>query len=391
MPKPVVLVVHNRYRQPGGEDTVVRAEVELLRRAGHRVVQYSRSNDEILQYGAGRKASLLIGASWNARSYADLRALLQQEQPDIAHFHNTLPLVSPSAYYACRRSGVRVVQTLHNYRLLCPAGTLFRNGTRCDECARGWVRGPVRGCYRNSRLQTAAVSLMLKVHETARTWSRAIDVYITPSRFCRDRFTRGGLPAQKILHKPNFLVRDPGPRTGAGEYALFVGRLSEEKGVLEMLRAWRGLPEVPLLVAGDGPLLSCACALASQYSSKIRFLGRQSPEQTATLMRSARFLVFPSLWEEPFGMGLVEAAACGVPSVASRVGAIPEIVRDHETGLLFAPDDFSTMADSVRWAWTHRRDLEAMGKQAREHYLEQFTAERNYGRLMEIYDQALKN
>jgi len=380
-----VLVIHNRYQQPGGEDAVVRAEVDLLRTAGHKVVQFTRDNSEIAAYGPVERASLAFRTLWNQESYAELRAVIHKERPDIAHCHNFLPLVSPAAYYACRSAGVPVVQTLHNYRLFCPAGTLFVNGQRREQCLWSITHGALSRCYRNSRLQTATVSLMLAAHHVYGTWNSCVDAYLTPSQFCRDYFVRAGLPEAKVHLKPNFLARDPGKRTGRGDYALFVGRLSAEKGVLETIEAWREVPEVRLLLAGDGPLYHEARRLAERYGGHIELLGQLHPEETLARIKGARFLVFPSRWYEPFGLSLLEAAACGVPAIASRIGAIPELVIHYHTGLLFDPDNFTELVEQVRWACSHPAEMEEMGSAARHLYLERFTAERNYESLINIY------
>ncbi len=381
-----VLVIHNQYQQPGGEDAIVRAEVELLRRQGHRVVQHLSDNSAIANCNALRKASLFFSTTWDRHAYTQIRALIRKERPDIAHCHNLLPQMSPAVYYACKSAGVPVVQTLHNYRLFCPPGTCFRHAAVCEKCHHGLGHSLWRGCYRDSRIQTAAVALMLSAHRWGGTWNHAVDAYLTPSRFCRDYFVAAGLPQAKVHLKQNFLDRDPGQRTGRGDYALFAGRLSAEKGVLEMLDVWRRLPHIPLIVAGDGPLYDEARCLVERSASRhIQLLGRLDPQQVLTQMKAARFLVFPSRWNEPFGMGLIEAAACGVPSIASRMGAIPELVIDRQTGLLFDPHNFADLADKAQWAWTHAPEMEAMGSGARQLYLQDFTAEKNYGALMKVY------
>ncbi len=386
-----VLVIHNRYQQPGGEDAVVRAEVEMLRRAGHRVVQYGRDNAAIANYSPLRKASLFFSATWDRRVYAALRSLMQKERPDVAHCHNLLPQVSPAAYYACQSAGVPVVQTLHNYRLFCPAGTRFRQGNVCEQCNRGTVQAVRFGCYRESRVQSAAVALMLRAHRWRGTWEHAVNAYIVPSSFCRSYFRDAGLPPAKVHLKHNFLERDPGRRTGRGDYALFAGRLSAEKGVLEMIDAWRNLPHMPLLIAGDGPLYGEAlCRIERSGSRHIKLLGRLDPQQALAHMKAARFVIFPSRWNEPFGMGLIEAAGCGVPSIASRIGAIPELVIDNHTGLLFDPQNFDELAEKAQWAWTHEAEMEAMGSAGRQLYLQNFTAEKNYAGLMEIYRRVVR-
>jgi len=384
------LVVHNRYRQPGGEDAVVRAEVDQLRACGHRVIRYTRDNSEIAGYGVARKAWLPLRATFNPQTYSAIRGLIARERPDIVHIHNFFPLISPAAHYAAKSTGVPVVQTLHNYRLVCPAATLYARGERCRQCCRNSAAGVWGACYRNSRLQTAGVSLMLQSHRVLDSWNRCIDAFFVPSEFCRDYFVGAGLPARKMHVQPNSLEYDPGCRTRRGDYALFVGRLSPEKGVLEMMRAWQQLPEVPLLVAGGGPLRAQLAQAAARTTGSVKLLGQLDAEQTLARMKGARFLVFPSRWYEPFGMALLEAAACGVPAIASRIGAVPELVADGQTGLLFDPDNFEELIARVRWAWSHPAAMDQMGNAARQLYLEKFTAEISYQALMSVCRALLK-
>ena len=387
MPKISVLVIHNRYQQPGGEDAVVRNEVLMLRRAGHRVLEYRRDNAEIAGYSLLRQVALPLRTTWNPATSRELGALLRRERPDVAHIHNFFPLISPAAHFACQAAGVPVVQTLHNYRLSCPAATLFRLGQRCHQCSRTLGAAVRHGCYRNSRLKTAAVSLMLGVHRRLKTWELYINAYITPSRFCRDHLADIGLPTDKVHVVANSLPRDPGQRSKAEDYALFVGRLAPEKGVLEMARAWNQLRDIPLRIAGDGPLLPELRQLAT--GRNITLTGQLGAEETLRSIKRARFLVFPSRWDEPFGLGLVEAAGCGVPAIASRAGAVPEIVRDRKTGLLFDPDNFDEMAEQVRWAWSHAGEMNQMGRAARQEYLGKFTPEKHYEALMRVCHSVL--
>ena len=391
MRKLSVLVIHNQYQQPGGEDVVVRAEMDMLRRAGHRVVPFFCHNSTIAEYNPLQMASLAMTTTWNWKSYTQIRELLAKERPDIAHCHNLIPLVSPSAYDACKASGVPVVQTLHNYRLLCPAGTLYR-GQICDECQSSLGSSVARGCYHGSRLQTATLATMLGIHRLLGTWSDSVDAYVALSEFSRNYFVAAGLPAAKVHIKPNFLQNDVLVRGGAGDYALFAGRLSPEKGVLEMIAAWQRLPHIPLIVIGDGPLRDAiAQAVRQSGSVHIKLLGQMTSDATRARMKNARFLVFPSRWYEPFGMTLLEAAAAGIPAVAARIGAVPELVIEGETGVLFAPQDMDELAAKADWAWSHPREMATMGEAARSLYQRRYTAGKNYELLMNIYQAALAN
>jgi glycosyltransferase involved in cell wall biosynthesis len=391
-----VLFVHNQYQQPsqqpGGEYIVVLAEEGVLRAAGHRVVEYIRQNDEIKDYGLGSKATLPLRTVWAWDSYREIKALLARERPDLAHFHNTFPLISPAAYYACRAAGVPVVQTLHNYRLLCPAAIFSRDGRVCEECIKHSVwRGVLHGCYRDSRAATTTVALMLAVHRRLSTWTHLVDCYIALTEFGRRKFIEGGLPAEKIAVKPHFVFRDPGVRDTRGEYALFAGRLAEEKGLPTLLAAWERMRNpVPLEIVGDGPLRPTLQNQAHRrMMGSIHFCGWMSPDRTLATIKQARFLVLPSECYETFGLVAIEAFACGVPVIASRLGAMEEIVEDGRTGLGFTPGDPEDLAAKVEWAWTHPKEMEAMGRAARAEYEAKYTADRDYQTLMEIYERAI--
>lgn len=385
-----ILMVHNYYQHPGGEDVAFAAEVGLLR--GHRqeVVEYTEHNRRIEEMGLLSVAARMV---WSRASRRRIYRKLTATRPVVAHFHNTFALVSPASYYACRKIGVPVVQTLHNYRLLCPAAKLFRESCVCEECLGRGVPWPAirHACYRGSRPQTAAVAAMLGLHGWLRTWENGIDVFIALNEFCKRKFIEGGLPEDKILIKPHFVSPDPGQRKGRGEYALFVGRLSEEKGIRTLLRAWGQLGAMPLVIAGDGPLMGLVRSAAARSSgAQLRVLGRCARDEVFRLMKGARFLVFPSEWYETFGLVLIEAFACGLPVLASRLGAAGDVVRDGFTGLLYAGGEPDDLAGKANWLWTHPAEGERMGREARKEYEEKYTAERNYGRLMEIYRTALE-
>jgi glycosyltransferase involved in cell wall biosynthesis len=388
-----ILVVHNSYKQPGGEDVVVRRESGLLRAAGHQVVTYFRHNEEIEESSLLAKITAGSKTIWAHDSYRDLAALLKQEKPNLAHFHNTLPLVSPSAYYACLNANVPVVQTLHNYLLLCPGGTLFRSGHICEDClGHSLWRGVKHGCYRDSRAGTAAVSLMLTAHRAFGTWGRAVSCYIAISECVRERFIAQGLSGKNVFVKQNFVDPDPSERSDPGGYALFVGRLSAEKGLRTLVAAWAELSiRIPLVIVGDGPLrLELEREVIRRNLHHVRFEGQVPQEKSLAMMKGARFLVFPSEWHEPFGLAIVEAFACGVPVVCSALGAMSELVADGQTGLHFVPGNPADLRAKLEWAWTHTKEMEAMGHAARTEYEKKYTASENYRILMMVYEFALR-
>lgn len=380
-----VAVIHNRYREPGGEDGAVAADIDLLAARGHVVSHLSTTNHALSALGPLGSASKTV---WNAGARRTVAALLIRARPGIAHFHNTFPLLSPAVYSAAHDAGVPVVQTLHNYRLLCPNALLFRDGAPCEDCVSRRVKWPgvAHMCYRGSRGASAATAAMLALHSAAGTWERAVDVYIALTEFARRKFVDGGLPADRVVVRPNFIADDPGPGRHGGGYALFVGRLSPEKGVDTLLDAWRRVGRhVPLKVVGAGPL---AGHLAADVAG-VEFLGPLPRERVLALMHDAACLVFPSACYENFPLVLAEAFATGLPVVASGHGAAAEIVTEGRTGHHFAPGDADALAGAVERAFARPGELAAMGEAARREYETHYTPDLAYERLMAIYDRAV--
>lgn len=383
-----ILLVHNTYQDRGGEDVVFVQERQLLESGGHQVVEYQRHNSEIKQYSKLRKISLLGRTVWAADSNRELGVLLRQTKPDVVHIHNTFPLISPSIYWACRNEQVPVVQTLHNYRLFCPGANFFRAGKTCEDCIGGNFWNGVRhGCYRNSRAETAPVALMLYVHHARKTWHRMVDRYIVLTGFARDRFVQAGLPPEKIVIKPNCVDPDPGMKVQEGSYALCVGRVSDEKGVSTLIKAWRQLPRTcTLRVVGDGPARAkLQSEAAANGFSNITFLGQQPRQRVIEAMKGARFVVFPSELYENLPLTIIEAFACGTPVLASRLGAMSEIVEEGRTGRFFSAGNADELARVAAQAWEQPEQLRAMGKQARREYEDKYTAAANLQQLTEIY------
>jgi len=384
-----ILVAHNFYKQLGGEDQCVAAEIAMLRAYGHRVTQYSVANDSIDTMSYLRCASRTI---WSQQTFRELRRMFQMHRPQVAHFHNTFPLISPSAYYAAQAENVCVVQTVHNFRLCCANGQLFRDGTICEDCLGRSVpwRGIVKKCYRNSRVASVGVVSMLATHRALGSWWRAVDLYIALTESSRRKLVEGGLPASKIAVKPNFAYPDPGAGTGRGGYAIFVGRLSQEKGLQTLLSAWRLLEGIlPLKIAGGGPM-AAAVQEAASNNGAIQFLGPVSIDAVYALVGEATVLVLPSEWYEHFPRVVVEAFAKGTPIIASKLGAMAEIVDDGRTGLHFNPGDAADLAAKVRLLLAEPQRLARMRRAAREEFDESFTAEANHKRLMALYELALE-
>ena len=316
-----------------------------------------------------------------------------KERPDIVHVHNTFTQISPSIYSECVKAGIPVVQTLHNFRLLCPAATFYRNGGVCEEClTNSLLRSVLHSCYRSSRLATAAVATMLATHGRLHTWSNNIDHYIVLTEFARQKFIRGGFPSGQLSVKPNFVAPDPGLGTQDGGYALFVGRLSPEKGLRSLLDAWVRLRNaIPLRIVGDGPLRAELMDYAARNSlTSVCFLGRLNHLEAIEAIKGAHFLILPSECYENFPVTIVESFASGTPVLCSRLGGMQEIVTHQHTGLHFDPNNSDQLAESSAWAWSHRARMRAMGMSARREYELKYTPEKNHSLLMDIYYRALQ-
>jgi glycosyltransferase involved in cell wall biosynthesis len=383
-----ILLVHNAYQMPGGEDQVFAQEAELLRGRGNQVVVYRASNDQV----KGQNPLVTVANTiWNKGAYLDLRERMHREKPDIVHVHNTFQVISPAIYYAANDEGIPVVQTLHNYRLLCPASTFFREGKVCEDCLGKKVPWPgvLHSCYRNSKLASAAVATMLATHNYKQTWSEMVSAYIALTDFARNKFIEGGFPAEKIFIKPNYLQTDPGPGDGKGNYALFVGRLTPEKGISTLLAAWRQIGSgFPLQIAGDGPLAS-EVEKASREMENVTWLKWLPREEILQRMKNASALILPSTWYEGFPMIISEAFAVGLPVITSNLGSMSSIVDHQRTGLHFEPGNAAALVEAVRWWSTHPAEAAFMRTEARLEYETKYTAEKNYAQMMNIYDSVL--
>jgi glycosyltransferase involved in cell wall biosynthesis len=385
-----ILIVHNRYLIRAGEDVSWAGEQRLLLERGHNVVTYTRDNREIDRLSSWKTGLRTV---WSIEDYRSLRETIRQYRPDVMTIHNFFPLISPAAYYAARAEGVPVVQVLHNYRLLCLGSYLFRNGQVCEDCTGKLFPWPgvIHGCYRQSKAISGVVAAMLTVHQALKTWKRMVDVYIALTDFSKEKFIHGGLPAEKIVVKPNFVHLDPGAGKGDGGYALYVGRLSTEKGLDTMIAAWKELGQwFPLKIAGEGALADRVTQAAGNNPA-IEYLGAKNSDEVAELIKRASFLVFPSRWYEGLPLTIIESYAAGTPVIASALGAMNSLVKHGRTGLHFRAGDATDLIRQVKWALSHPAQLAAMRREARTEFEANYTAERNYETLMHIFSLAVRS
>lgn len=388
-----IVHAHNFYLQAGGEDTAFAAEVALLRERGQQVVEYVETNKSI---AAKSQINVAAQTLWSWESKKKFAILLANEKPDVVHFHNTFPLISPSVYYACAEAGIPVVQSLDNPRLICPSANLYRDGKLCEDCVGRTVAWPgvVHRCYHDSAVHSAVVASMVALHRLKGTWNTKVGLYLVATEFYRRKFIEGGLPAEKIVVKPHFISPDPGTRSSAAisRGALFIGRLDPEKGILTMMSAWKNLHNIPLRIRGEGQLETYVrrSIQDNNLTESVEIVGRLSREDLTTTIQNSSFLLWPSEgFYETFGYVAVESFSCGVPVIASRIGVPGAIVTDGVTGILFNPGDPTDLATKVRWAWDHPAEMARMGMNARHEYETKYTADTNYEMLMTAYNRAI--
>lgn len=382
-----ILLAHNFYQAAGGEDRVFSEEAKMLESAGHEVHKYTAHNRDI---DAMTKFALARATVWNTESARNIQALIDRHAPHVVHFHNTFPLISPAAYEAAQKAEVPVVQTVHNYRQVCANALLLRRNKSCEKCLNKSIRWPavLYGCYRNDRIASSVVTLWQALQSWAGRVGGLVNRYVALTHFARNKLIAGGLPGGKIEVKPNFMNRDPGLGSGDGGFALFVGRLTNEKGIDTLIRAWTDSSmQVPLKIAGDGPMAAQVRDLSSN-SPHVERLGRQSHSQVLALMKSAACLVLPSLCYEGFPMVLIEASAIGLPVVASRHGAMEEVIQHQETGLLFQPGDARDLGTKVAQVVSDEALRAKLGSAARGRFEAKYTSEINYRKLTKIYSLA---
>lgn len=382
------LLCHNHYRMRGGEEQVFLDEARLLQSRGHEVIEYCRSSEETAAMPLLTTARKTI---WNRDSYRDLRALIQREQPDIMHCTNTFPLISPAAYAAARDEKLPIVQSLHNFRAVCANALLLRDGKPCESCltSRVPVAGVRHRCYRNSYKASSVMATLIATQRHRRATADPVTHYIALSEFSKQKHIASGFPADRISVKPNFVNPDLGPGSGSGGYAMFVGRLSEEKGIKVLLDAWSQLKDpIPLKIAGDGPLAGMV-AKAERQDRRIEWLGHRPVEEVCALVGDAVCLVMPSIWYEICPKTMLESFSRGTPVMASRLGAMEEFIEHGKTGWHFEAGDAAALARRVQTVFAEPEQAKTLRAAVREEFQSKYTADINFQQLMEIYSRTL--
>ncbi len=380
-----VLLVHNRYRSinPSGENQAVDQEADLLAQNGHEVILYQQESDQIRGFTSRERASLPVRVVWSRSDRRAVSKVMANARPDVVHIHNLFPLISPSILGACSEAGVRTVVTLHNFRLSCANALLFRDAAPCELCI-GHLPWPgvAHGCYRGSRAATVPIAAGIVVHRALRTWRRHVSAFIALSEFAKDRFVASGLPAERIHVVPNFVYPPAGPPVDAGDHVVFIGRISEEKGIDLLAKAWsRRFGR--LVVMGDGPDRAAIESLMRRHGNSVEFTGRLSHDACMEILARARALVVPSKCYEGLPLVIPEAYARSVPVVASALGGLAEIVNPGTTGQLFAPGSAEDLALALTKVLGPGGDRLRTG--ARECYDAQYSPQARLSALLTLY------
>ena len=388
MTNPRVLIIHNRYRQPGGEDVCVQAQAKLLTKRGHDVRVFEKDNREIDRYGLFGKINLYFKTAENPVAALEVEQIAKEFQPQVALIHNTLPLLSPSIYAPLKAAGVKVVQYLHNYRLVCPAGTLFRDGAPCTLCVDGTLEHAAKyNCWTGSKFATLALNRMLDHHRRARTWQTKVDLFVALNSYMREVVVKKGVaPADRIVVQPNFVEVPPVQNGEPGDEFVFLGRLTAEKGVMTLAAAQALAPDATIRILGDGPLMADVRAAAAKQP-KLLVPGHVAREDALKNLAASRALIFPSLWPEGCPGVIQEAFALGKPVIAARVAGAMELVTDGETGLLFDPGNAEQLAACMKKLRDDPALADRLGAAARAKYEKDFSPDAGYRRMTENFSR----
>lgn len=392
-----ILQIHNFYQIPGGEDVVVRNEKRLLEEHGHQVFTYYRTNKELAEKGALGKLLLPFTSVYSFRTYREVKQMIKANQIDIVHVHNTLTMVSPSVFYAAFKCKVPVVQTLHNFRMLCPAGSFFRNNVICEECVQGGMKCAIKHkCYRNSKVQTFVSAAILQIHRMVGTYRRVNFICLT--EFNRNKLLESLdmkkqiVDPNRVYIKPNFSFAEevvPSRERPEEEYFLFAGRVEALKGIDIAIRAFEKLPDKKLYIAGNGPMMDEMQNYVKEHGlTNIKFLGYLQKDEMSEMFYHAKAVIMTSQCYEAFAMTIAEAYSYGVPVIAGRVGNMDGMVQEGITGMKFVYNSSEDLMEKVR-AFDNM-NLAELKKNAREFYQKRLRPEDNYQKLIKIYEDISK-
>lgn len=382
--KSKILIVHNYYQIPGGEDTVVANEKKLLESHGHEVVLYTRHNSELKSLSKVQKLLLPVSTIFNYQTYKEVKKLILAEKINIMHVHNTLNIISPSVYYAAFSCRIPVVQTVHNFRLLCPGATFFRAGKVCEDCLKKGMLCAVKNkCYRGSRIQTAACVLSTWIHRIAGTYKKMNYICLTEFNKAKLQHLKQ-IKSEQIFVKPNFVEAEDRyvPYERRQEQFIYVGRLEEIKGIDVLLEAWKimGKTAPKLLICGSGPLEPWAKEFVQKNGlSQIEFLGFVPNTEVRKLIGDSKALILPTKVYEGFPMTIAESYACGTPVIGSDLGNTGSLIENGISGYKFTTGSPTELTEAIK-------NIKDSFAGLSEEIIEKYSSESNYQNLRGIYE-----
>jgi glycosyltransferase involved in cell wall biosynthesis len=387
-----VLFVHNFYQQFGGEDSAAIAERNLLESHGDEVLCFTRHNDEIKSYSLWDKAAFIPRTMYSHRTERELKQAVEDFAPSVAFVHNVYPLISPSLYHTLHALRVPIVQVVHDFRPFCPNGWFYIDGEICERCKFGnYLHAVKHRCYKDSYILSALYSASLAGNRMAGMTDK-VAAYVCLTNFYRQKMLEVGLPEKKLFIRPNFI--DPAAfapdrsSPGAGEYALYLGRLSSEKGPLTVLRAFEKLPDVPLKIVGTGPLeAEMKQYIRDKNLVNVEMVGFKSGADKWQMIKNALFAIIPSECYENFPMVSLEYFSGGKPIIASNLGGLPHIVEEGKTGMLYRPGDVDHLVEKIRCMLACPAQIAEMGKRGRELAETRYGPKESYSSLMNIFAQ----
>ncbi len=390
-----ILFIHNFHRSgaPSGDNNVVKNEIALLRENGSEVDLFGKYNDDIDKWHIFKKARLYFEIPWSTSAQKETATILDNRSYDIVHIHNIFPQFSISIYKILRKMDLPFVHTLHDFRLFCANAFLFRNGRVCELCStKNYLYSVKYRCFQSSFLKSIPLAFMMKYHKKNASTIHP-DYYIALTPFAKSKLMEFGICERKIVLKPNFIQENRSFSEKKGEYALFVGRLSTEKGINLLLQCLDNpqCSKLTVKIVGGGPLYNYVKEKVGRLNlNRVELLGMRLHNETQEFIKHAKFLIMPSVWFEGFPMTLVESMAVGIPVVASDIGALGYLIRNYETGILSKAGDVTDLRDKIVWLWDNPDECRRMGENARREYEEKYTPEKNYKTLMEIYEKAIR-
>jgi len=399
-----ILMAHNWYFVVGGADRVFFETMKLLEKHGHTVVPFSmkdkRNYDSAykeyfvneIDYSTIKpsmdnlKTAIRMIYSTEAKKKID--ALIQKTKPDIVHLHNIYGRLTPSILYALKKNNVPVVMTLHDYKLICPAYNMLRDGKVCEICKGGkYYRCITTKCHKKSYLASLVYALEAYIYTLLKTYLRHIRYFVTPSKFMQNKLIEFGIPQDKLVHMPNFVsFQAIKPTYSNKSYLLYSGKLLRTKGLITLLQAVKELPDVNLLIAGAGDMKEELEAYVKDNKIKnVRFLGYLGEEELHKILEESLFVILPTECYENAPMAVLEAFAHGKPVIGADIAGIPEMIKNGETGLLFEPGNKQTLREKIRYFVSHPEMIVEMGKNARNKVEAEYNADLYYQRLMDVY------